>query len=688
MAYLLFSSAFHKSFGNLPDKDMQKLRKDTVKYISEFNPQAWYDDPMRTIINGKPVPHADDKTVTTPNAFDEPNGKQILSPPAVIDQVIAHVKNFVPTKLDNRKGMRAIEDMFLSGDKDAMIAGNQSIDFRKQDGVTEIEESCGACVVEMRLNDALFADEQAGKVIICRRPAFVGCVSNFSTFLDLCRKTIRNVELGIPVVVLSRSNTGQHMYRWFQFLVENMKKHDVNLGMVTFVSCSLEEQIRLVRQYPDSPFYVTSNRKTASNIKQIPCNNLFASTGGPNTLVATEFTPQVAEAVRISNLIENKGQCTALRHFVCPTKDPKMVDQIYDKVTMVSSPSEALEKGEFCALFKRDAKRFKVEKGYKTLDEKGNGLIHYRINDQLPVTIDEMWRQAYIDITNPSDIKSEEFIQELSKWLNHHQPISLAINGDDKLARRLFEVSSMVVYTVGSTSEPALTCQARPQECETFGEFPPRRELNDYTTFPVIIPSSTPGYNSSYSKAHLEASGKSVKLPEKYNFAEKLIHKAGTPAQKGYLKLMVEYVLDACGPRVGHSLRTTLYGIQRPPLVKVGTVLRVNPGATYDDVLLYALPFLVTNAKQALVISRHADAIDCSVFEGVPVITEATNSLEKEAWNSIALPGRYNIKSQLPLVSHFASLLFPMGHIKSVKRDDKEFLKYFSASPKWLRPLH
>lgn len=79
--------------------------------------------------------------------------------------------------------------------------------------------------------------------------------------------------------------------------------------------------------------------------------------------------------------------------------------------------------------------------------------------------------------THPQDFGSDEQISELAGWLVRNQPISLAMNtvgGDFGYARKLFEQTGQVVYTVGSEGNPALTCQARPQEGEIFGEFPVR----------------------------------------------------------------------------------------------------------------------------------------------------------------------------------------------------------------------
>ena len=83
-----------------------------------------------------------------------------------------------------------------------------------------------------------------------------------------------------------------------------------------------------------------------------------------------------------------------------------------------------------------------------------------------------------VDVTNsvPTSLANKQKVKaevtNLSKWLIHHQPISLAVNAKRSqvfdLGRTLFENTSLVVTTIGSTDKedapPAMTCQARPQD--------------------------------------------------------------------------------------------------------------------------------------------------------------------------------------------------------------------------------
>ncbi len=68
--------------------------------------------------------------------------------------------------------MRRIEQRLLTEYAGCLI-GNQCLDFGKQDGVTEMEESVMANSVERKLNDLLYQDERDGKICIVRKPIFV-----------------------------------------------------------------------------------------------------------------------------------------------------------------------------------------------------------------------------------------------------------------------------------------------------------------------------------------------------------------------------------------------------------------------------------------------------------------------------------------------------------------------------------
>jgi hypothetical protein len=709
MAYNFATAGYHSFFKASPGIDSDALRKEAVRIIKSFSPRSWHDEPVRTLMNGEPVTSQDDVMGQTVDAFGNENGKQVLASASVVDKVIAHARGFKASVVDQRTKARLIEDAFFKGPLAASLVAMQAMDFHKQDGITEIEESNQAFLVERGLNDALFQDELDGKVAIGRAAAFVGCVSNFTNFLDLCRKILRNIELGVPVVVLSRSNTTQHMYRYIVQLLALMKEHGLHLGLCTYCSCTVEEQRRLLSACcAESPMYFTGSRLVASRIKEV-LPRLMASTGGPNTMVVSpeQFVPEVAQAARMSNLIEHKGQCTALRHLVLPKAKEADIHKIYEGTTQSSSAAESLEKKETFATLKHLAKPLAA--GYSKMDLPGGNGVAIRLANRPPAEIDEQWREAYMDVTAPDSL-SPEFLQELAGWLNREQPISLAMNCGVGTAKELFETTSMVVYTVGNVdkSAPALTCQARPQDGECFGEFPARHLMDSVTAFPVIIPSSTPGYNSSYNVDFLGKHGAAPweqwGVPTGLDGCKVITQRLQNPEQKGFCRVLLEYLLDAAtGPRRGCGTRTSLFGVQRPPLgCKVCLRLEKADGpnlphqdALFDLAARYIIPFVATNAKDQLVVS-----LDPFVsFPSAPALSQLGLQVVREAhdafaaskgnyWNVVSLPKRSDSPSavpEFPLVSHFVSTLLPMGHIKSTLPNDVEFLEAFSASPKWLR---
>jgi len=414
--------------------------------------------------------------------------------------------------------------------------------------------------------------------------------------------------------------------------------------------------------------------------------------------VSTTLSDEVAAASRMSTLIENSGQCTAMRHLIVPAcTEAEVVDKIFstESVRMIDHASEALEGGEFAAMYRNHPTAVGSDSAPDGYTKHPSLPIAFKVSDSLPGDdIDEMWRQGFLDVTTVGDtFGSSEFTSDVAEWLNKHQPISLVVNGDYALMRTLWEKSGMVVNTAGLGDEdasPALTAQARPQDGEIFGEFPPRRKLLDYTRFPAIVPSATAGYNTSYTESMLESAA--ARCPSDLRSV------CDSQAIAGYCGTLAAYLQDACGAHEGSSLtRTVLFGLQRPPLDGGASVVRLEEDSTVDDVAPYLVPFLITNARETLQISapvaakRTMEALQSSgSLDGVAVVFEESSDMDTRLSSqpTFNVIHPINVATSDPgyaLAAHFVSNLLPVGHIKSTKLDDKAFIEYFSASEKWLK---
>lgn len=282
--------------------------------------------------------------IDTKDALGLINGKQIYANYNDIQLIKNHIMNYKTLYNDLRIPIRNIEHILLNDPYYiGTLIGNQCIDFYKQDGITEIEESILANTIERRLNDILldYNINHNNMITINRQSIYVSTVSNFTNFLDLFRKTIRSLEIGIPVIILCRSNTSQHSYRWTKLLndliIQQNNEQDESMyidpGMITFISCSLNDIKSILYDCSSHTgnLYATCSRELASQMKSNYYNTI-ASTGGPNTLIYTPPSSSTSydiendnnmsklyNAIRISSSIECAGQCTALRHVVLPS---------------------------------------------------------------------------------------------------------------------------------------------------------------------------------------------------------------------------------------------------------------------------------------------------------------------------------------------------------------------------------
>ena len=459
--------SYHACFLPAVPVEASAIRAAAVAALGRKDADQWYREPIVSLLHG--VALKGGTRVNTIDAFGAVNGSQLLASDTELERLVEHAATFRPARADLRAAVRRAEATMLTKHAGELIA-NQTLDFGKQDGVTEIEESLQANEVERRLNDQLWETEEAGVISVPRRVALVPCVSNFSHFLDMCRKTIRLIEIGVPAMVLSRTHTQQYCYRWAALLAQELQAEGVEPAYFSFCSATVEQQQRVMKAadaadaaaglpaglLAPTPCLFTGARALAKHIKTTVSPGLIASTQGPNMMVALGLTPSIATAAALSATIEHSGQCTALRVLVAPAGDvsPAALESMFDPTPSGGRAQEYLAMGTFAGVLDpapspsplagKLSATFTPPAGYTA---HATMPIAYKTRPTLPdlpphagsstdatyvpePPLDEYWRQVVLDVVTPANaVDSAEVIERIGAWLVRHQPISLAVNG-------------------------------------------------------------------------------------------------------------------------------------------------------------------------------------------------------------------------------------------------------------------
>jgi len=241
----------------------------------------------------------------------------------------------------------------------------------------------------------------------------------------------------------------------------------------------------------------------------------------------------------------------------------------------------------------------------------------------------------------------------------------------------------------------ALTAQARPQDGEVFGEFPPRKTLDDVSRYPMLNPVPCSTWNTVFSDEYLIQHSKDRVIdPKVGGMVESIMNKIESPQFRGYAQLITEYLSDSCASNP-HSVskdngcgRTSYFGLQRPPIVNnYVTLINYGDTANKDLFLLHVLPFAITNSHSQCVVnlSNGGESLKELVTSslGLKVIDSADVS-------GLRLFNEINVNNvakdfEFCLPFQFCSRLFCLGHCKSTIPNDDEFLTEFATSKKWLK---
>ena len=98
--------------------------------------------------------------------------------------------------------------------------------------------------------------------------------------------------------------------------------------------------------------------------------------------------------------IHLQGQCTALRMLVAPKCDKQKLGAIFEPLTKIDSPLEALKDGTCFGILSQNTSTPSESEGYQRHSKLP---VHFRIQDELPSSLNEEWRNVILDVTTVDD---------------------------------------------------------------------------------------------------------------------------------------------------------------------------------------------------------------------------------------------------------------------------------------------
>ena len=175
-----------------------------------------------------------------------------------------------------------------------------------------------------------------------------------------------------------------------------------------------------------------------------------------------------------------------------------------------------------------------------------------------------------------------------------------------------------------------------------------------------------------------------------------LLEEVSDGAVLGFSLVLIEYLRNVArmNPKPGlGSSRTALWGLQRPPIGST-TVVLCSKDTSWDSIAPLYVIFHATSARdqiELVIDPSNTDLVDiCQRHKLRHTVKEIDETNDFACREDVFNVVRGNVVKPMktyPMAGNYVSLFLPLGHIKSTKPNDEEFLLRAKLSDKWIDTL-